>query len=120
MAGSPHSGFAHLVKALHYSWAGLREAYRLELPFRMELWTALAAIPAGLWLGSSGVERALLVGTVIIVLAVELLNSAIEAAIDRFGDEYHELSARAKDMGSAAVLVSLVLSTSVWGLVLLT
>lgn len=119
MAGSPHKGLTRIVKAFGYSWAGLTDAYRNEEAFRQEVWLALVAVPAGLWLGQTGTERALLVGSVLLILVVEILNTGIEAAIDRFGGERHELSARAKDMGSAAVLLAFVLAFCIWGLVLL-
>jgi len=106
-------------RALQYSMAGLRAAYDKESAFRQELLLAVVLIPFGLWLGRSGVERALLLGSVLLVLVVELLNSAVEAAIDRIGSERHALSARAKDMGSAAVLAALALAAVVWLLVLL-
>ena len=80
---------------------------------------AAITIPAGLWLGQNGIERALLVGTILIVLIVELLNSAVEAVVDRVSAERHELSKRAKDIGSAAVLVTLMLAAAVWALILI-
>ena len=80
---------------------------------------AAAAVPTGLWLGRTGAERALLVGSCLLVLVAELLNSAVEAAVDRIGPERHELAGRAKDLGSAAVLGTIVLAAIVWGLVLL-
>jgi diacylglycerol kinase (ATP) len=76
-------------------------------------------IPAGLWLGEDGTERALLVGSLLLVLAIELLNSGIEAIVDRFGEELHELSGRAKDVSSAAVLISVINAIAIWSLVLL-
>ena len=112
-------GFTRLVRACGASWQGLRGAFREEAAFRQELAAAALAIPLGLWLGRSGVERALLVAPVLLVLIVELLNSAIEAAVDRTGLERNVLAGLAKDLGSAAVLVSLILLASVWALVLL-
>ena len=112
-------GFTRLVRACGASWQGLRGAFREEAAFRQELAGAALVIPLGLWLGHSGVERALLVVPVLLVLIVELLNSAIEAAVDRIGLERHVLAGLAKDIGSAAVLVSLILLASVWALVLL-
>ncbi len=111
-------GLDRIVKALGYSVQGLRACYRHEAAFRQEVWAALLIIPLGLWLGDSGVERALLTGSWLLVMVVELLNSAVEAAIDRFGSEYQELSGRAKDMGSAAVFLSLLLAATVWLLIL--
>ena len=107
-----------VARALGYSLAGLRAAYKKESAFRQELILAVVLIPLGLWLGRNGVERALLIGAVVLVLIVELLNSAVEAAIDRIGSEQHNLSARAKDMGSAAVLIALLLLGATWLLVL--
>lgn len=119
MAYSGNTGIKRIIKAAGYSWHGLKEAYRHESAFRQELALCVVLIPLGLWLGGTGVERALLVGSLLLVLIVELLNSGIEAAIDRFGRERHDLSARAKDMGSAAVFVALVNAGVVWLLVLL-
>lgn len=112
------TGLLRIWRAFGYSISGFKGAYRDEAAFRQEVWMAVILIPAGLWLGQSGVERALLVAAVMLVLVVELLNSGIEAVVDRFGGEHHELSGLAKDMGSAAVLLSLVMLAVVWGLVL--
>jgi len=119
MAFSGNSGFTRIVKASQYSWQGLCAAYKHEAAFRQELWASVILIPLGLWLGQNGVEKAMLVGTVILLPLVEILNSAIEAVIDRIGEERHELSGRAKDMGSAAVAIAIVLLIVVWVLVLL-
>jgi diacylglycerol kinase (ATP) len=112
-------GFRRLVRAARYSWQGLVCAFRNEAAFRLELALAAVLAPAGWWLGAGGVERALLLGSLALVLVVELLNSAVEAAVDRLGDERHELAGRAKDLGSAAVFVALLNVPLVWGLVLL-
>ena len=112
-------GFTRLLRAFGASAQGLGGAFREEAAFRQELVFAVVAIPLGLWLGHGGVERALLVAPVLLVLIVELLNSAIEAAIDRIGLERHRLSGLAKDFGSAAVLLAFVLLAVVWALVLL-
>ena len=112
-------GFTRLFRAFGASVQGFRGAFREEAAFRQELAFAVVAIPLGLWLGHTGVERALLVAPVLLVLVVELLNSAIEAAIDRIGPERHHLSGLAKDIGSAAVLLSFVLLAVTWLLVLL-
>ena len=112
-------GVKRIIKAAGYSWAGLKAAYHNEAAFRQELGMALVLLPLGYWLGNSGTERALLIGSVFIVLITELLNSAIEATVDRFGAEHHELAGRAKDLGSAAVFVSLVLLVCVWSLTLI-
>ncbi len=119
MGYSGNTGFTRLVKASQYSWQGLRAAYRHEEAFRQELWLSIVLIPLGFWLGQTGIERALLIGSVIILPLVEILNSAIEAVVDRIGDEQHELSGRAKDMGSAAVAIALGLIVVVWGLILI-
>ena len=119
MAYSGNKGFTRIMKASQYSWQGLRAAYRHEEAFRQELWLSIVLIPLGFWLGQTGIERALLAGSVILLLLVEMLNSAIEAVVDRIGDEQHELSGRAKDMGSAAVAISIGLIVVVWTLVLL-
>jgi len=110
---------AALIKATEYSLAGLRSAWNNESAFRTECVLTLIMIPAGLWIGETAVQKALLVLTCLMVLTVELLNSAIEAVVDRFGGEWQELSGRAKDLGSAAVLLSLVLAGLVWLLVLI-
>ena len=112
-------GFTRLFRAFDASRKGLVGAYREEAAFRQELAFALIATPLGLWLGHNGVERALLVAPVILVLIVELVNSAIEAAVDRIGLERHELAGLAKDIGSAAVLMAFFLLAVVWALVLL-
>ena len=111
-------GLTRLFQAFGASGKGLIGAYREEASFRQELAFALIAAPLGLWLGHGGVERALLVAPILLVLIVELLNSAIEAAVDRVGTERHELAGLAKDIGSAAVLLALLLCAVVWVLVL--
>jgi len=118
--GKPgYTGLQRILLATRYSAQGLLASWRHESAFRQETALAVVTIPLGLWLGDSALERALLVAAILQVLIVELLNSAIEAAIDRMGDGEHELSGRSKDMGSAAVLLSLLLAGVVWGLVLL-
>jgi diacylglycerol kinase (ATP) len=112
-------GLARVLRAVSASWLGLAGAFRHEAAFRQELAFAALVIPVGMWLGHSGVERALLVGPMLLVLIVELLNSAIEATVDRIGFERHALAGLAKDIGSAAVFMSFVLLTTVWLLVLL-
>jgi diacylglycerol kinase (ATP) len=112
------TGFTRLFKAARVSWMGLAGAFREEAAFRQELALAVVVIPLGLCLGRNGVERALLVAPMFLVLVVELVNSAIEATIDRIGRERHELSGLAKDIGSAAVFMSLLLLLVVWTLVL--
>lgn len=112
------TGFTRIFRAFGASGRGLAGAFREEAAFRQELCFALVAVPLGLWLGRTGVERALLVATVLLVLIVELVNSAIEATVDRIGFERHALAGLAKDIGSAAVLMSFVLLAVVWALVL--
>ena len=118
MADRGNTGITRIIKAGGYSWQGLCAAWRHEAAFRQEVWLAAVMIPLGLYLGGNGVEKALLIGSVLLILLVELLNSAIEAVVDRFGDEQHELSGRAKDMASAAVAFALALMAAVWVLVL--
>ncbi len=118
MAYSGNSGFTRIIKACQYSWQGLSAAYKHEAAFRQEIWASLVLIPAGIWLGNNGTEKALLVGAVFLLLLVEILNSSIEAVVDRIGQEQHELAGRAKDMASAAVAIAIVLLIVVWILVL--
>ena len=107
-----------VVRALGYSMKGLRAAYKRESAFRQELIMAAVLLPLGVWLGRDPVERILLLGSVLLVLIVELLNSAAEATVDRGGKNWDKLAGRAKDMGSAAVLIALLLVAMTWGLVL--
>lgn len=113
------TGVQRVINATRYSLEGLAAAARHEDAFRQELLLAAVLLPLGLWLGNDGVERALLVGSMLMVLVVELLNSAVEATVDRVSLEDHRLAKRAKDLGSAAVMLSLVTVGSVWLLVLL-
>lgn len=115
---STAQGLTRIINAFGYSRQGLRAAYRYEAAFRQEVWLALILIPLALWLKLSAVSTVLLIGSVFLVLIVELVNSAIEAIVDRIGPEYHELSGRAKDVGSAAVLVALVFMVLTWALLL--
>jgi diacylglycerol kinase (ATP) len=112
------TGLTRIVRAFGYSWQGFRYAWREEAAFRQELSLAAAVVPAGLYLGRSGVERALLVWPMLQILLVELLNSAVEAVVDRSGFERHPLAGMAKDMGSAAVLLSFGMLGTVWLLIL--
>lgn len=118
MADRGNKGLIRIIKASGYSWQGLCAAWRHEAAFRQEVLLAVVMIPLGLYLGANGVEKALLIGSVLLILLIEILNSAIEAIVDRFGDEQHELSGRAKDMASAAVAIALALMAAVWVLVL--
>jgi diacylglycerol kinase (ATP) len=118
---SPHKGKTGLRRvwnALFYSIDGIAAAFRHEDAFRQEALLALVLIPTALFLPASGVGKALMIASVLLVLVVELLNSAVEAAVDRISLEKHKLAKRAKDIGSAAVFVSLVNVATVWGLVL--
>jgi diacylglycerol kinase (ATP) len=117
MAKPGNTGIRRIVNATFYSFAGLRSAWRTEAAFRQECLLTLVLIPFGWWLGQTAVERALLIGSCLIVLIVELLNTAVEFVVDRVGLDHHELSGRAKDLGSAAVFVSLALTAVVFGLV---
>ena len=111
-------GLLRVLRAVGASANGLAGAFREEAAFRQELALATLVIPLALWLGHSGVERALLIAPMLLILIVELLNSAIEATVDRIGFERHQLAGLAKDIGSAAVFMSFVLLTAVWLLVL--
>ena len=108
------SGLSRVLHAFRYSLAGLRAGWR-EPAFRQEALLATVLLPAAFWLGRGWVEVSLLCALVVLVMVVELLNTGIETAIDRIGPEWHDLSKRAKDMGSAAVLLSLLLCGAVWG-----
>jgi len=119
MADSDRRGLSRILEATRYSWQGLRAAYLHEEAFRQETWLCLLLIPLGLYLGDGGVEKALLVASVLLLPLVEVLNSALEALVDRVGEERHELSGRAKDMGSAAVALAILILAVTWLLVLL-
>ncbi|MGY0505963.1 diacylglycerol kinase [Luteimonas sp. e5] len=112
-------GPRRILAATRWSLQGLRAAWLHESSFRLEVVALAVLAPLALWLGQGGVERALLLGALLLVLAVELVNSAIEAVIERFGPEFHELAGRAKDMGSAAVFVTMLNVLVVWGCILL-
>ncbi len=109
-----------IINAFGYSIKGFKACYEHEAAFRQELLGLIVLFPLALYLGESGVERALLAGSLLLVLLMELLNSAIEAVVDRFGGEQHELSGRAKDIGSAAVFLAIVLVVLTWSMILLT
>ena len=113
------TGLRRILNATRYSLDGLAAAARHEDAFRQELMLVAVLAPLGLWLGNTGVERALLVGSLLVVLIVELLNSAVEATVDRVSLDAHPLAKRAKDLGSAAVMLSLLLAGTTWLLVLL-
>ena len=111
-------GFAHFISAFRWSLSGFRAALG-EAAFRQELALFLVLAPLGFWLGDNGVERALLIGSLLLVFITELLNSAVEFTVDRIGTDLHPLSKYAKDLGSAAVFVALVNAVVIWALVLL-
>ena len=117
MAKVGNTGVRRIMNATLFSWAGLRTAWRNEAAFRQECALAVVLIPLGAWLGGTAVERVLLIGSCLLVLIVELLNTAVELIVDRIGTEHHELSGHAKDVGSAAVFVSLALVLVTWGLI---
>ena len=112
-------GPSRIWHALRWSLSGLRQCWLLESSFRLEVYLFLPLAPLALWLGQGAVERVLLVGSMVLVLAAEVMNSAIEAVVDRWGPEWHELAGRAKDMGSAAVFVLMVNVLFTWGMLLL-
>lgn len=118
MANQNARGWRRVIFAFGFSMKGLKACYELEEAFRQEVFLLVPLLPLGLWLGDTPVERALLVGSLLIVPIVELLNSAIEANVDRIGFERHELSGRAKDIASAAVFMSIVFAGVIWGLIL--
>jgi diacylglycerol kinase (ATP) len=118
MAKPGQTGIARIISASRYSWQGIKACWRMEAAFRQEAGLAAVLIPLGLYLGDGGVEKALLVGSCLWVLIVEILNSAVEAAVDRIGHERHELSGLAKDLGSAAVFLSLLATAITWVLIL--
>jgi diacylglycerol kinase (ATP) len=112
------TGITRLLRAFGYSFQGFQHAWREEAAFRQEVALSMLVIPLGLYLGHSGVERALLVSPMLLILVVEILNSAVEAVVDRSGTERHPLAGMAKDMGSAAVMLSFALLGTVWLLIL--
>lgn len=111
------TGFARIIDATGYSLRGLRACYQGEAAFRQEVWAVAVMTPLTFWLATSVVEWILLMAPLMLLLIVELLNSAVEAAIDRIGEERHVLSGRAKDMGSAAVSIALLIAGLAWGTV---
>ncbi|HEB58249.1 MAG TPA: diacylglycerol kinase [Gammaproteobacteria bacterium] len=113
-----HTGLTRIIKAFGFSMQGLRAAYRHESAFRQEAWLFIVLFPVAFWLGTTPVQIALLAGSLFLVLVTELLNSAIESVVDRVGSEPHELSGRAKDIGSAAVFIALMNVLVIWGLII--
>ena len=118
MADSANTGIKRIIKATGFSWLGIKAAYQHEAAFRQELFLSCILIPLAIYLSDTLSQLALMISSVILVLMAEILNSAIEAVVDRFGGELHELSGRAKDMGSAAVFLALVNLLIIWGLML--
>jgi len=119
MANRNQNPWLRPIKAAGYSLAGFRATFKHEQAFRQELYILLLIIPLAIWMGENGIEYTLLIGSWGIVMVVELLNSSIEAAVDRVSMEHNKLAGRAKDIGSAAVFLSIVLSIVTWLLVLL-
>ena len=109
--------FRHIYNALIYSWAGLKAAWNNEMAFRAETIVIALLMPIGIWIGETAVQWALLIGSSLLVLITELLNSAIENVVDRIGTEHHILSKQAKDLGSAAAGVSMLAAVTVWALI---
>ena len=114
-----NTGLVRIIKAFGYSMDGFKAAWANETAFRQETILCAVLLPIALWLGESGLERAVLIACLFIVLITELLNSAVEAVVDRFGEEWHSMAKRAKDLGSAAVFVALTCTAFVWALILL-
>jgi diacylglycerol kinase (ATP) len=110
----PPNHFVRLYKACGYSIAGLKAAFKYEQAFQLEIYLSLILIPLAIWLAYTPIELILMIGSWVLVMIVELFNSAIEATVDRIGTEKHELSGRAKDIGSAAVMISVLLSVFTW------
>ncbi|MTD28975.1 diacylglycerol kinase [Erwinia sorbitola] len=108
------TGLTRIIKAAGYSWKGILAAWQHEAAFRQEAIAAIVAVIVACWLDVDAITRVLLIGSVVMVIVVEIINSAIEAVVDRIGSELHPLSGRAKDMGSAAVLLTILLAIFVW------
>lgn len=113
------TGIKRIFNATGYSIKGLKASLKHEAAFRQELFLVVVLTPLAFYLGETGLERAVMIGSLLLVLIVELLNSAVESVVDRIGDEHHELSGRAKDIGSAAVFISLVNVVVIWLLIFL-
>lgn len=118
MTGSGNKGLTRWKKAFEFTCLGLKATYKHEEAFRQEVFIFLCAVPLAFWLGDNNVEIVLMIASVVLLLIIELINSAIEAVVDRFGGEIHELSGRAKDMGSAAVFITMLNAIMVWLLLL--
>ncbi len=120
MTRAGNTGIRRIILAAGYSWKGFKACFRHEAAFRQELGLSVILLPLALWLGESAVERALMIGVWLIVPVVELLNSGIEAVVDRISDEHHPLAGRAKDVGSAAVFLAFANAAAVWAVLLFT
>jgi len=120
MGKAGNTGIRRIIRAGGYSWKGFKACFRNEAAFRQELGLTLVLLPLAIWLGDNALERALMVGVWLMVPTVELLNSGIEAAVDRISDEHHPLAGRAKDVGSAAVFLAITNASVVWALLLFT
>jgi diacylglycerol kinase (ATP) len=117
MGSENENVFRHIRNAVIYSWAGLSAAWDNEMAFRTETIAIALMMPVGIWIGSTAVQWALLIGSSLLILITELLNSAIEKVVDRIGTEHHLLSKQAKDLGSAAAAISMLTAVVVWGLI---
>ncbi|MCZ2722470.1 diacylglycerol kinase [Marinomonas sp. 15G1-11] len=118
MAKPGKSGMARILAAMKYSHQGLMAQWKYEAAFRQEVVLFIVAVPLAFWLGESRLEQAFMIFSVALIVVVETLNSSVEAVVDRISNEHHELSGRAKDLGSAAVMLSLFLAAFVWGMLL--
>lgn len=112
-------GFKRFINAIFFSYAGFKATWKHEEAFRQEVIVFLVAVPLAFWLGKNNIEQILLIASVVLVMVVELLNTAVETVVDRVGVEYHKLAERAKDIGSAAVMLSILLSITTWLLILI-
>jgi len=112
---SPHTGLKRVFFAAGYSWKGFKSTWKHEAAFRQEVILFTLMAPLAFWIGDTASERVILIAVLLIVLVVELLNSAVESVVDRIGEDYHKLSGRAKDQGSAAVFLSFFIAILVWG-----
>lgn len=118
MNNSKKSGISHFIHALHWSIAGFKRTLREEAAFRQELLLCAICVPAAVWIGETAIEMVLMIGSLFLILIAEFVNTAIEAAIDRAGEEWHSLSAKAKDAGSAAVMFSILNAFFVWVMII--
>lgn len=114
MAKTGATGFTRIINAAGYSWLGFKAAYKHEAAFRQELWLCIVLTTVALYFGQGYAEKAVLIASLIFILLIEILNSALEAVVDRFGDEIHPLAGRAKDMGSAAVFLAFIVAGLIW------